>query len=217
MPEYEFEPVPGLPETLPAGERIVWQGAPDARSLALSAFHLRKLAVYFVVLLALRGVVAFGGGASFFDALIAAVTLAPLALAALALLALFAWLIARTTLYTITTKRVVMRFGVALPMTVNIPFCIVESVALRREDDGNGDIPLTLAGADRIAYLHLWPHARPRHYAHPEPMLRCVPDAERVAALLAQAIAGGAPRATMASTSAAVDGAATQPMSPALS
>jgi hypothetical protein len=41
---------------------------------------------------------------------------------------------------------------------------------------------------EQIAYAHLWPHARPWHFKRSEPMLRCVPDAARVAGLLAQAI-----------------------------
>ena len=32
--EYEFEPQFGLPERLPQTERILWQGAPDAGTLA---------------------------------------------------------------------------------------------------------------------------------------------------------------------------------------
>ena len=52
--EHEFEPQFGLPERLPAGERILWQGSPDFRALARNAFHLRKLALYFSVLLVAR-------------------------------------------------------------------------------------------------------------------------------------------------------------------
>ena len=47
--EYEFEPQFGLPERLPQTERILWQGAPDAGTLAQSAFHLRKFGVYFAL------------------------------------------------------------------------------------------------------------------------------------------------------------------------
>ncbi|HBB55427.1 MAG TPA: phosphopantetheine adenylyltransferase, partial [Hyphomonadaceae bacterium] len=32
--EFDFEPVRGLPEALPAGEAILWQGAPSAWGLA---------------------------------------------------------------------------------------------------------------------------------------------------------------------------------------
>ena len=37
----------------------------------------------------------------------------------------FAWASARTTVYTITNRRVVMRFGIALPMTLNLPFTLI--------------------------------------------------------------------------------------------
>ena len=50
--EYETEPVRGLPERLPAGETILWQGAPRWGALARRAFHVRKIALYFAILLA---------------------------------------------------------------------------------------------------------------------------------------------------------------------
>ena len=49
--EYEFEPQYGLPERLPQGEFIVWQGSPDVGALAASAFHIYKLALYFALLI----------------------------------------------------------------------------------------------------------------------------------------------------------------------
>ena len=45
--EHEFEAAPGLPEPLPRGERLIWQGSPDWVQLAIHAFHVRKLAIYF--------------------------------------------------------------------------------------------------------------------------------------------------------------------------
>ena len=45
--EHEFEAAPGLPELLPEGEHIVWQAAPDWKQLAIHAFHVRKIAIYF--------------------------------------------------------------------------------------------------------------------------------------------------------------------------
>ena len=47
MTEHDFEPVHGLPAHLPQGERLLWQGAPSWRSLAIRAFHVRKVAIYF--------------------------------------------------------------------------------------------------------------------------------------------------------------------------
>ena len=50
MTEYEVEPIPGLPGLLPPGEQILWQGSPDGRALARSAFHVRIVAGYFAIL-----------------------------------------------------------------------------------------------------------------------------------------------------------------------
>ena len=33
---------------------------------------------------------------------------------------LYAWLVARSTMYTITSRRVVMRFGIAVPVSFNL-------------------------------------------------------------------------------------------------
>jgi hypothetical protein len=106
---------------------------------------------------------------------------------AIGLMTLMAWLSARATLYTVTDKRVVMRIGIVLTLTFNIPFKRIEAAGLHLNANGTGDLPLTLSGEDRIAWLHLWPHARAWHLARPEPMLRCVPQATEVAQLLAQA------------------------------
>ena len=48
------EAIPGLPEHLPAGEYVYWQGAPDWKDLAIHGSHARKLALYFALLLAAR-------------------------------------------------------------------------------------------------------------------------------------------------------------------
>ena len=40
----------------------------------------------------------------------------------------------------------------------------------------------------KIAYLNLWPHARPFRMANPEPALRCVPRAIEVAEILSRAL-----------------------------
>lgn len=185
--EHEFEPQFGLPEVLPKGEHILWQGAPDWRAMALRVFHLRKLALYFGLILALRAANAlYDGGGAAAAAMSVAVAL-PWCLLALALFASLAWLSARTTAYTITDRRVVMRVGIVLSLTFNLPLVRIDGAGLRRLAGGVGDIALQLPRGERIAYLHLWPHARPWHFRQPEPMLRCVPDAEAVAQLLRNA------------------------------
>lgn len=186
-PEHDFEPVHGLPEVLPAGERLIWQGAPDWRLLARHAFHLRKLAVYFTAMLALRValVLADGGGTS--AALRSIAVLAPVALLGLGLVLLLAWLSARGTAYTLTDRRVVMRIGIVLTVTFNLPFKRIVAADLHPLPQAHGDIALALKDGDRIGWLHLWPHARPWRVARPQPMLRCVPQAAEVAMLLTQA------------------------------
>ena len=51
---FDFEPVRGLPALLPAGEKLLWQGSPDWRSLAVRAYHVRKIAIYFLLLVLWR-------------------------------------------------------------------------------------------------------------------------------------------------------------------
>lgn len=190
--EYDFEPVRGLPASLPAGEALIWQGGPDWRSLAIRAFHLKKVVLYFGLLGVWSIVSAWVDGRKLGEALVGAAWIVPVAIAAVTPLAVLAWLIARTTVYSITSKRVVMRIGVALPIAINIPFKSIESIGLRRHRDGSGDLPASIAKGYKLAFLVLWPHVRPWHIRHPQPMLRCVPDCERVAGILAQAISGDA-------------------------
>jgi hypothetical protein len=189
MTEYEFEPIPGLPGHLPPGELLVWQGMPRWQTLARSAFHVRALAVYFGVLIAWRVVASAADGQSVAAAVTGSLWLLPAAAAALGLLCLLAWLIARSTIYSVTNRRIVMRFGVAVPMMINLPFKVVESASLRTNRDGTGDITVSLMGDDRIAYLHLWPHVRPWRLKRTQPALRSVADAEEVAAIVARVLA----------------------------
>jgi hypothetical protein len=186
--EHEYEPVHGLPDDLPAGEHLLWQGTPDWRRLAIEAFHLRKLAIYFAALLVWRvsNALLDGGGAA--GALASLVWPLPLALTGLALVAAVAWLSARTTVYTLTNRRVVMRLGIVLTITFNLPLRRIESAALQRGSNGSGDISLLIAEPQRIAYLHLWPHARAWHVKRTQPMLRALSDVQAPARLLADAL-----------------------------
>ena len=205
--EHELEPQYGLPERLPADEKILWQGSPDARVLARSAFHLRKLVLYFTALIALQAANVAADGAGVADVLLALVW--PAGLSALGLLGVWtlAWLTARTAVYTVTDRRVVMRIGIVLTLTFNLPLRTIESAGMRQGPDGHGDIVLTLKGPDHIAWLHLWPHARPWHLARTQPMLRALPQVADVAALLQ--------RAWSAQTGGAVEALATPASAPA--
>ena len=120
--------------------------------------------------------------------------------AALALLALLAFASARTTLYVVTSRRLVLKVGIALPIFINLPFTQIASAAARFYSDGTGDIPVALAPSQRVAYFALWPHARPFHFRHPEPALRCVANGVEVAETVSRALreaAGQTERAHM--------------------
>lgn len=188
MNEHEIEPVPGLPEELPPGERLLWQGAPSWPALARRALHVNKVAFWFAILIAVQLSVALSSGVPVTDAAKQAVWLALLGAVAVGLLALLARAFARSTLYSITNRRVVMRFGVAIPITLNLPFPKIASAALRTYRDGSGNIPLQLVPGEKVSYWVLWPHARPWHFAPAQPMLRAIPDARQVAELLADAL-----------------------------
>jgi hypothetical protein len=210
----DFEPQHGLPECLPAGERMLWQGSPDARLVFRHIFHGWKVALYFAVLLTWQVAAAVGEGAAWFDALRAAARVAVLYAVALGLLALLARLAARTAVYTLTTRRVVMRIGIVLTVSYNLPLRCIDAAHLHALARGHGDIALELKPATRIAWLHLWPHARPWRLRQPQPMMRCVPAAAAVAEQLmtAWALANAAPRATGANASAAAGPAANPPL-----
>ena len=186
--EHEFEAAHGLPELLPSGERLLWQGAPDAGAIARDALHLRSIGLYFAVLLGWRAVTVLGDGGSVGTAALAVVWLLPLAAAGLGLLGLIGWLIARTSVYTLTDRRIVMRIGIVLSITFNLPFRQIQSVGLKTRADGSGDLTLLLDDSAQIAYLHLWPHARPWKVRRSEPMLRGIREARTVAALLTTAL-----------------------------
>ncbi len=196
--EHELEPEYGLPERLPEQERIVWQGSPSATALFQRVFHARGLVVYFSLLMGLRVALAYQPELGWAAALREASWMIPVAGLAVMVFGLMAWLMARTTVYTITTRRVVMRIGIVLNVTFNLPFKRIASADLRLGRGGVGDIALTLVPEDKIAFLHLWPHAKPWNLANPVPMMRCLPAAAQVGRLLNQACSqwAGRPLAT---------------------
>lgn len=186
-PEHEFEAQLGLPEKLPKGESILWQGAPDFKAVALRVFHMRALCIYFGILLAYRLFSGIYDGDAITSLGMAMLWMTLLSATCLGLVAYFAHLICSTTLYTLTDRRIVMRIGIVLNMTFNLPLKKIQSAGLNVGQHGIGDIPLKLDFHTKIALFHLWPHAKPGAWANPEPMLRCIPDSQKVASLLSDA------------------------------
>ena len=211
--EHDFEAVRGLPEPLPPGETLLWQGAPDWRVLARHGLHLRQLVGYFGVILALRFATMWGQEQSVWGALRATAWLLPLAALAIGMAALMAWMVGRTALYTLTDRRIVMRVGIVLTLTFNIPLRRVESAALHALKGGrdDGDIALSLDPSTHIAYVHLWPYVRPWKLARTQPMLRALHDASHVGRLIGDAWAAEQARHAPLAAQADVEAVSTTP------
>jgi len=187
--DFDIEPVEGLPEALPEGERVLWAGTPSARALSFEVFHIRAVAIYALVILVWRFSVTLYDGGTVGAAMANTAFVGLIFLIGIALLGVLAWATARSTRYTITTKRVVMRIGVALTMSVNLPFRQITSADYRAGPFGTGSIALTLAANGKLGYAALWPHVRPFHLSRPQPMLRGIRDGEAAARILGTALA----------------------------
>ena len=60
----------------------------------------------------------------------------------------------RTSVYTVTDRRVVLRIGVALTASLNLPFRQIEQASVRLHADGSGDIPLVDERRDAHRLVH---------------------------------------------------------------
>ena len=186
--EHEHEPVRGLPDYLPEGETLVWRGEPDFRVMARRVFHLRSVSIYIGLLLCAHlGFQLYSGG-DFVSVVLGSSWMLALGLTAIGIITLLAWAYTRSTVYTITNKRVVLRLGVALPMMVNLPLPIVGAADLRRYADGSGDIMFTLAQKKKLSYFLLWPSIKPWQFKPVVPALRCLRNVDEAAAAVAAAV-----------------------------
>ena len=183
--DFAQEPIKGLPEALPKGEEILWQGRPDVWALTRDALSIRGVAIWFFLLFLARSVV-LSGSMTWPQALSNGSLMLIFGVAACAIIWVLGRAMARLSVYTITNRRIVMRIGVALTMTINVPFKKLSAANLETKRDGTGTIALQTVDGMRFSYLVLWPHLRPWRFARTEPALRCIPDAAKVARLLAE-------------------------------
>ena len=93
----------------------------------------------------------------------------------------------------------------AVPKCINLPLGQIGSVDLAHRADGSGDLALQLLGLPKLGYLALWPHARAWRIVAPQPMLRALPDAAGVAALLARACLAANPQGRVAAPEPLID------------
>lgn len=184
--DFHVEPIRGLPEALPADEHILWQGSPDPRCLAREALNLRWVAGYFALLTFWR----VGASSADFSLGVSIMHGVPFIVAGILVCAILygiAYMQARATVYTLTNKRVAMRIGAALTMTLNFPYTWIGTAKLDLKPSGHGTLALELIGDTKVSYLMTWPHVRPWFIARTQPALRCIPDAEAVARIFADA------------------------------
>jgi len=186
--DFAFEKIPGLPADLPEGEQLLWQGSPDWKSQVLNTYHVRAVLLYFAALLLWRIGAGFGAGHDPATIALSCLWLVGLGTIAAGLLAALGYVSARTTIYSITSARVLLRHGIAVPLTVNIPFTLLESADIAKRGDGTGDIFLRLRADQRLGYLVTWPHLRPTRITRPQPSFRSLPDAAMAAQILADAV-----------------------------
>jgi hypothetical protein len=196
---------------LEPGERILWQGRPVASALRRHLFKVRWLAAYLAGLLAWKLVLIVWVRGPRPQEVFDTATLLVQGAVLMGLVAYFAWALARSTTYTLTDLRLVIRHGIALPGTVDIPLRALRSVAVRVQSDGTGDVALTVRVGAGIGYSKLWPHVRGLSLSRPVPMLRGLRDAALLSTRLARRLdsdvpafagqdlsASAAPRATAA-------------------
>lgn len=184
--DFKFEPVRGLPEELPSDEQILWQGSPNALRLARDAWALNWVICYFALLTIWRVGVS-SADVPFTTALLHGVPFVLAGVVVALLIYAVAAIQARSTVYTLTNKRVCMRIGAALTMTLNLPYVCIANAQATVRTDGTGTIMLELTGETRLSYLMTWPHVRPWHMRRTQPALRAIPEAAMVAAIFAEA------------------------------
>lgn len=184
--DFDQEPINGLPELPPEGEVILWQGRPDWWALTKESLSLYWVIGYFLFLFAWRFIVmsdqftlaqSFSG--SFPFVILGGITCG--------LLMITAYVQARATVYTITNRRVAMRIGAALTVTLNLPYTQIANATLDLRKSGTGTIALDLIGDNKLSYLVCWPHVRPWVMRQTQPALRCIPDAANIANMLSDA------------------------------
>ena len=184
--DFAAEPINGLPELPPRGEVILWQGRPNWFQLTVDSLNLWWVVAYFAVLTAWRFITVIDVF-SFERAIIMTLPFVIMTLIVVLLLMLVGFIQARATVYTITNRRVAMRIGAALNVTLNLPYTQIENAAVSASKAGCGNIALETKGNPKFSYLVLWPHVRSWKIRKPEPTLRSMPDVQSVAQILARA------------------------------
>ena len=180
--DFKFEPVRGLPEALPEGEHILWQGSPAPLRLARDALGLTWVAGYFAVLTVWRVGVS-STYVSFGEALAHGIPFIVVGMLSCLLIFGLAYMQARSAVYTLTNKRVCMRIGAAL----NLPYTQIGNAGLDVKKSGHGSLAFELIGDTRFSYLMTWPHVKPWQMSKTQPSFRSIADVAKVAEIFSDA------------------------------
>ena len=179
----------GLDQPLPAGERILWQSAPSVRHLGSVVFRFRLVAVYLLLLVGVATVLIRDGGWPVGQAFALGLLAVPIGLIGLGVLWVLGALMARTSCYTLTNRRIILHIGVAFDRTISIPLSAVMDASIRpRGKHGLGDIAFSVKDVGGLNYMNLWPHARSFHFMPPQPALRALADAPAACEAIGEAL-----------------------------
>ncbi len=174
---------------LPAGERVLWSGAPDQRALARYLLRERWVLGFVAFSFAIGAADAWQHPTDSGPRLIGVGILSlVLALVAVVSIRLFAWRLAKTSSYVITDKRVFFNIGIVLRADANVPYSIVEGVDLLRRPDGSADLMVTLGGTQEIPWLLLFPHMSWRGSRRGRPTFRGLRQPDAAAAAVVGAL-----------------------------
>lgn len=184
--DFAFEPIRGLPERPPEGEVILWQGQPNWLRLSVDSLNVWWVLGYFIFLFVWR-FISVSDLMPIYQAVLVSLPFLALGLIVTLLLMLVGFIQANATVYTITNKRVVMRIGAALTVTLNLPFTEIENAAIASSSKNFGSIVIDTKQDSKFSFLVLWPHARAWHFKKPQPSLKCIPNAAEVAEILSNA------------------------------
>ncbi len=181
---------------LPAGERVMWSGAPDRRALARYFLRERWVLGFVLFSFALGAAEALQHTEGAMPRLIGVATLSTvMLLVAIVSIRVFAWQLARSSKYVITNRRVYFNIGIVMRADANIPFSSVEGVDLRRRSDGSADLMITLTDAQEIPWLLLFPHMTWRGTRRGRPTFRSLREPQAAADAVVQALRDYAPSA----------------------
>ncbi len=174
---------------LPAGERVLWSGAPDQRSLARYFLRERWFLAFVLFSFSLGAAEALQHTEGTWPRVVGVATLsAIMAVIAVVSIRVLAWQMARSSKYVITDRRVYFNIGIVMRADANIPYSSIEGVDVRRRSDGSADLIVSLSDEQEIPWLLLFPHMTWRGGKRGKPTFRAVRDPQVAADALVGAL-----------------------------